>query len=65
MQLQNLWHCVWVLASRACPLGELVKDCLDLLVGGANGDDAVAEFARLLGGDRAGGRHIDWWRGRR
>ena len=65
VQLQNLWHGVWVLARGASTFGELVEDGLNLLVGGADCDDAVAEFARLLGGDWAGGRDIDWWWGRR
>ena len=64
MELQDLRHRVGVLANRTRPFGELVEDRLDLLVGGADGDDAVAEFPRLLGGDWAGGRHVDWWRGR-
>ena len=64
VQLQDLRHGVWVLSSGASTFGELVEDGLNLLVGGANGDDAVAEFARLLGGDWAGGCNIDRWRGR-
>ena len=62
-QLTWIWSCVLmaigVLARLRGALAELVPQHGDLLVGGADGDDAVGELAGPLRVHRAGGGDVD------
>src|ERR1700704_7103420 len=59
MELEDPWHGRWIFSGLPGSLLEALEDALDLFLGRADGDQAVAEAPGLFGGPRPRGGDVD------